>query len=679
MKRPILLALILLSFLGVSAQNISVKSFQPLPYDGAASSLNGKRIDQNGEVAAIIKVVTTETGFSFEGGRLGIVDTQQRNGEIWVWVPRASRRITILHQKFGVLRNYEFPLPIEAERTYEMVLATGWTETVVHEMVTEQFLVFNITPKDAMVTVNGTPWPVVDGVSQKMVEFGDYEYRIEASDYHLEAGRVKVDNPDNKVVLTIALKPAYGFLKIEGNRDILASAMIYVDNANGAEALKGPMKLASGNHKVRVVHPKYKPYERTVTITDNENTLLKVNLDANYSTVTLKVDDNAEIWVNNEKKGVRSWTGDLEAGNYIIECRKTNHRSTSVKKTITENMGGQTIQLQAPSPINGTLVVNSNPPMAKIVIDGKQVGETPQRINAILIGEHTLRLEKQGCAPLTKTFTIEEGKTLNLDERLDKVIVEMNEGGMNNGPKNEETFTVNNALKSEETFTVNSVSFTMKLVEGGTFQMGATSEQGSDADNWEKPVHNVTVSNYYIGETEVTQGLWKAVMSSNPSNFKGDNLPVEQVSWNDVQDFIRKLNQITGKDFRLPTEAEWEYAARGGKKSKGTKYAGSNTIGNVAWYTDNSGGKTHAVKTKLPNELGLYDMSGNVWEWCSDVYGSYSSGSQTNPKGASSGWSRVMRGGSWSHIARRCRVSSRINLFPGNKYADDRFRLALSE
>ena len=211
---------------------------------------------------------------------------------------------------------------------------------------------------------------------------------------------------------------------------------------------------------------------------------------------------------------------------------------------------------------------------------------------------------------------------------------------------------------TNRTFTVGGVSFTMVAVEGGTFTMGATSEQGGDAYSDEKPAHKVTVSSFHIGQTEVTQELWEAVMGSNPSRFKGSNRPVESVSWNDCQEFLSRLNRITGKRFRLPTEAEWEFAARGGNLSKGYKYSGSNNINDVAWYKYNDS-TTHPVAIKQPNELDIYDMSGNVWEWCSDWYGAYSSSPQTNATGPSSGSGRVSRGGSWHCNAGSCRVARR--------------------
>ena len=227
---------------------------------------------------------------------------------------------------------------------------------------------------------------------------------------------------------------------------------------------------------------------------------------------------------------------------------------------------------------------------------------------------------------------------------------------------------------------VGNVSYRMIPVNGGTFIMGATSELTEPWDDVEKPTHQVTLSSYYIGETEVTQALWKAVMGSNPSKFKGDDLPVECVSWNDCQTFINKLNELTGQRFSLPTEAEWEFAARGGNQSRHTKYSGGSRIDDVAWYYGNSGNKSHPVKTKQHNELGIYDLSGNVGEWCQDWKGSYNSSAQTNPTGASSGSYRVVRGGSWGDSPRFCRSSDRGGSDApdyGNRFLG--LRLVLSE
>jgi len=209
----------------------------------------------------------------------------------------------------------------------------------------------------------------------------------------------------------------------------------------------------------------------------------------------------------------------------------------------------------------------------------------------------------------------------------------------------------------------------MVRIPGGTFMMGSDS---SEAQSGERPVHQVTVDSFYMGKHEVTQGQWKAVTGgANPSLFKGDDLPVEMVSWDDVQGFIQKLNQLTGRRYRLPTEAEWEYACRAG--TTGDRYGELNSI---AWSDIPLGQGTHPVGGKKPNAFGLYDMLGNVWEWCQDLYGSYPAGAQNNPTGAASGSRRVNRGGSWLGDAGDARASFRSGGGPSDRYNELGFRLA---
>jgi len=241
--------------------------------------------------------------------------------------------------------------------------------------------------------------------------------------------------------------------------------------------------------------------------------------------------------------------------------------------------------------------------------------------------------------------------------------------------------------KNKMTVTANGVSFEMLKVDGGNFQMGADDD---DAFDDERPMHKVRVGTFFMGETEVTQALWNAVMGTSviqqsgtndatKARGEGSDYPMYFVSWYDCQDFIRKLNGITGKHFRLPTEAEWEYAARGGKKSNNHRFAGSDVIDNVAWFENNCSNTTHPVRMKMPNELGFYDMCGNVWEWCSDWSGLYGSASQTNPKGATEGTNRVFRGGSWSTDVKRCRVTNRRGGKPDIRVNNLGFRLVLDD
>lgn len=241
-------------------------------------------------------------------------------------------------------------------------------------------------------------------------------------------------------------------------------------------------------------------------------------------------------------------------------------------------------------------------------------------------------------------------------------------------------------LPSDITISVKGVSFVMKAVDGGSFMMGCVGCDPDEPDKDERNVHSVILDGYYLGETEVTQALWTAVMGKNLSHFKGELLPVESVSWNDCQDFIARLNQLTGRNFRLPTEAEWEYASRGGQMSFGYSFSGSDNANAVAIFDVNSFNKgrhdpeygSHRVKSKKANEIGLYDMSGNVWEWCNDWYDNYPTSAQTNPTGPSKGMFKVIRGGSWMYDKWYSRVSNRYKYMPIVKKSDCGLRLALS-
>ena len=412
--------------------------------------------------------------------------------------------------------------------------------------------------------------------------------------------------------------------------------------------------LPYGSHTYKVEAGGYISKSGSFTISSSDMTPINVSLVSAMATVSVTCPTPAvSLYVDKKSVGMAPWTGSLKEGMHLIEAKKDGYRSQ--QRTI--NLSQQQrldVAFAELAAIQGNLSVNYKPFGADVFIDGKKVGQSPRVFNGILVGSHKVEIKKDGYGTDSKTVSILEGQTASLSgvlTNVDNISIPVKYG----------------------------ISIDMVRVEAGTFTMGATAEMKNTEDS-EKPTHRVTLTNdYYIGKYEVTQALWQAVMGDDPSYFKGDNLPVEAVTWDDCQEFIGKLNRITGKTFRLPTEAEWEYAARGGNKSRGYQYSGSNNLSDVAWFMDNSGDETHAVGTKQPNELGIYDMSGNVWEWCQDWYETYSSSSQVNPTGANSGSCRVVRGVSWYNNARNCRLSLRGSNTPDFRSSNLGLRLVLSE
>ena len=329
-----------------------------------------------------------------------------------------------------------------------------------------------------------------------------------------------------------------------------------------------------------------------------------------------------------------------------------------------------------------TLSIKYMPTNATVLVDNKMVKGTNGVAQTTLpVGQHSFVVACDGYESEEGMVKLKASAPSNLQITLTKEVVAIQQSTVSQPTVSQEPV-AQTPVTNVDNISIpvkDGVSIDLVRVEAGTFTMGATAEMENPYDR-EKTPHRVTLTNdYYIGKYEVTQGLWQAVMGNNPSYFKGDNLPVEEVSWDDCQDFINKLNRITGKTFRLPTEAEWEYAARGGNKSRGYQYSGSNNLSDVAWYDDNSDSKTHAVGSKQANELGIYDMSGNVYEWCQDWKGSYSSSLQVNPTGANSGSHRVERGGSWDIIDWGCRSSYRYSSVPDFCGSNLGLRLVLSE
>jgi formylglycine-generating enzyme required for sulfatase activity len=282
---------------------------------------------------------------------------------------------------------------------------------------------------------------------------------------------------------------------------------------------------------------------------------------------------------------------------------------------------------------NGRIInIGSTPSGVSVSVDGFYLGDTPFSC-WVSFGNHLIKVGQESCCKKMQIKVSEYSKT---DYFFD---LEATAGS---------TTAMSNINFSD-------LGFEVVFVEGGSFTMGCTYEQGKDCDNDERPAKRMMIAPFYIGKYEVTQRQWRMVMGENPSHFNScDDCPVENVSWDDIQSFFNKLKELTGKSFRLPTEAEWEYAARGGRNMKATKYSGSNYVDNVAWYTKNSVTTTHPVGQNQPNELGIYDMSGNVYEWCFDNYTIYNTAVDRRSQSL-----RVARGGSWKAYPWNNRVSSR--------------------
>lgn len=399
-----------ISFPTLSAQDISVKSFRLLETDLTANTEGTMKRDQNNEVSALIKVVTTETGFAFDGGMLGIVGTEQRTGEIWVYVPQKSRKITLSHQQLGVLRDYYYPVPVEAGRTYEMVLATGKVTTIVQESAGGQYLVMTVSPANAEVYIDDVPVEVADGVVATLLKYGKHTYRVSAALYEPTMGQIEIGNA--KKELSVALQPAYGILELDSDP---AGAEVYIDG-DYQPAGTTPFTsrwLSPGKHTLKFKMSAYKTRTMEVVVPGNGATQsVEAVLQPNFAEVSVSAPGESEIYINNEMKGVGRWSGRLNAGFYTVEARKASHYS-SLQSVEVAAGDRRIVTLPAPTPRYGSLNVNTRPIGATVSVDGSVLtGTTPNIYADILIGEHVLTVAKPGYVEAEQRITVEEGKVL---------------------------------------------------------------------------------------------------------------------------------------------------------------------------------------------------------------------------------------------------------------------------
>ena len=583
------------------AQKMTVESMVPTT-DQTANLSENLIQDNNGDYAGLVKVRLAASSASFEGM---VLRSQKHNAsEYWVFMAKNSTKLTVIAPGCLPLlvnfRDYGINA-IESRYTYSLSISMPqMTNAPIDDGM--RYLAMTVEPKNSMVIIDGQMQSVENGEVNVLLMMGKHQYQVSAPNFSTKQGVIEIG--DGKKVMTVKLESALSTVRVDC---ATAGAQIYVDGEH-----KGPSPwngtLSPGNHRVEARHDGYRPHLQSLILSENEN---------------------------------------------------------------------RTISIPALILIAGQLNVNYLPQGAEVVLDGKSIGTTPDVFRNIPAGLHRVEVRKKGCKPVTQTITIKENEQASLSGTLTANSAtstgNADTSGNVSSPRDSGIPSPAGSIgqygssessgspdSSRETFMVNGVSFTMIRVEGGTFMMGATKEQGGDALPSEKPVHDVTLSTYMIGETEVTQALWQAVMGSNPSEFTGDpSFPVESVSWHDCQDFIAKMNTITGKSFRLPTEAEWEYAARGGGNSCHYKYSGSNDVDEVAWTWNYRKNQVNPVGKKRPNELGLFDMSGNVSEWCSDLFGSYENPPKPSTKKSSKKSVRVNRGGNYTSDPVSCRTSNR--------------------
>lgn len=417
-KRYLFIVILWICMLPSVAQKMSVAKFYMAEKDLTANTTGTTVFDQNGDKCALIKVETTQRGFTFDGGSLGITKTEEHPGEIWVYVPHGLKRITISHPQLGILRDYDLGLSVQKARTYILELTTDKVLTAVFDDSQTQILELNVFPVNAEVIINGMKEiPDAQGRVVKELSLGTYNCRVKADDYHHYEGVISIDNSNDRHIVNIALKQAFGYLDIIADSVHNGAEVFLDDNKIGTLPLMR-QSVKSGTHKLVILKPLYLPYEVNFTVTDSTVYQLRaVSLKPNFAPVTINAVEGSSVWVDNEFKSRGTWTGMLELGKHSVECRKENHRTTSKSIVISSN-NAVTFSCEIPEPIYGSIHVTSEPTNADVYIDDVKVGTTPYQSHSVLIGNRNIRLQKDGYKMEEQSVLVKERETVEVSKTM---------------------------------------------------------------------------------------------------------------------------------------------------------------------------------------------------------------------------------------------------------------------
>ncbi len=580
--------------------------------------VTSSRIDRSGRVCSCIMIVSDLEGILDITANNGVVSRDHSPGTDLLFVSPDERFLTIKKDGYLPLEIilYEYDITLVSGQTWRLKLTGDKKLDLIPVSI-------DVDKENVSVYIEGK----FEGTGKTyQLSAGSHELRLEKSGYKTISQAIDVSTKN--ILFRFNMTETDPLLiKFQSNPE---GAEIYLDNANIGQTNKDKF-VYEGKHALKLMKSGYLDIQKDIDVKETASNIFKFALVKNAVVLSLRVvPSDARILINKEDYSGKTEI-ELPPGRYKFEISMDGY--LAVTDVIDLELGKPVTKDFTLRKITGKLQLTVSPTDADVeLLKGDKIIEQwkgSKQFQSLQVGTYTLKAKANGYKAYTKDITIAESQKALEDVTLEKG----SEIGKN-----------------------------MVFVKGGYFMMGS-----NDGEADEKPIHKIWVDDFNIGKYEVTQKEWQEVMGSNPSYYRGEDLPVDQVSWNDVQDYLSKLNAKTGKKYRLPTEAEWEYAARGGNKSRGYEYSGSNNIEEAAWYNGNSGSKTHPAGTKKPNELGLYDMTGNVWEWCSDWYDEnyYKNSPDRNPQGGK-GSSRLLRGGSWDNSDYNCRVSVRSSNSPGS-------------